>query len=170
MGGPACSLWIPSGSRNAVDLAVERMIRLIPRSWLCLSSPSPDRFHTSDTRPIGGRLYDLAAPLYCSFDACEANEEYASQIAEAFGFWPEPIPLSIGVFCKSRDDHRALADVAAHLAEVTGGVVDFCTPLPEAAELPGRTAVVVEDGRSSTILDAVAMRAWSSRADCWMCK
>ena len=171
MGGPACGLWIPSGSRDAVDLAVERMVRLIARPSPYLS---PRSFNAPDTRPIGGRLNDCAAPMYCSFDSCEANEEDELQVAEAFGFWPEQLPLSIGVCCKSRGDHRALADVAAHLVEASGGVIDFGALLPVAAELPGRTAVVYQDGIPGwlprTMLDAVAMRAWSGRADCWMVK
>jgi Family of unknown function (DUF6368) len=170
MGGPACLLWIPSGTRGAADLAVERMVELIavPAPWV-----SPRNFNTHDTRPIGGREYASAPPPYCSPDP-HRDEGDELQIHDLFGFWPEPEPFAIGVCCNGEDDHRVLADIAAHLAEETGGVIDFGSALPAAAELPGRTATICRNGwpgyQPRTFLDGTAMRAWSRRPDCWMLK
>lgn len=168
MGGPACRLWIPSGARTAADLAVERMVKAV-------ANPGASRhnFNARDTRPIGGRLYEFASPLYCSPD-CWRDEGDELQIQEAFGFWPEPEPFAIGVCSNLPEDHRALADVAAYMAEQTGGVIDFGALLQAAPELPGRTRTIFWNGIAGygarTFLDAVTMRAWSERPDCRMTK
>jgi len=170
MGGPACGLWIPSGSRDTADLAVERMVRLIavPAPWI-----SRHNFNARDTRPIGGRVYEFPPPLYCSPDPC-LDDGDELQIQEAFGFWPDPEHLALGVCCNGEEAYLALADMAAYLTEETGGVIDFGWLLPAATELPGRTAVFCRDGvpgyQPRTFLDGEAMRAWSRRPDCWMLK
>jgi hypothetical protein len=96
-----------------------------------------------------------------------------AEVMAAFGL-PGPLATwSVGTDVNSDDSHRALADVAAYLAEQTGGVIDFNAHLPAAAELPGRAVTVgggVPGRPRRTFLDAVAMRAWSQRPDCWMSK
>ncbi len=170
--GAACGLWIPAGSLTQAQRVVEQMIRKI-------GTPDDNRqdgcFSCEDTQAIGGSKYEFAMPFYCSWEAFDYNvEDEASQIEESFGFRPEPGCFGIGSSVKGRDDDRALAEIAAHLAEQLGGVVDFGVTLAEATELPGRTASLhyraVSGPATRTLLNAEAMRAWSRDPHCWMVK
>jgi hypothetical protein len=115
--------------------------------------------------------------MYCSWPSrCEENWRDADDDADvrtAFGLLGPLLTWDVGTYVNSGDSHRALADVAAYLAEQTDGVIDFCTFLPASAGLPGRAVTIgggVPGRPRRTFLDAVAMRAWAERPDCWMCK
>jgi hypothetical protein len=187
MGGPACGLWVPHGSLAVVEAAAERMVRAIAvtrtgagvpsarptrrRRWQ--SDPPPARhFDVADTSPIGGRAYRTTSPLYCTPDDAYRDEVAEVEVLDAFGLPPDRVHWSLGAFVNSGDAHRALADVAAHMAEQTGGVIDFGTLLEAASDLPGAAPVVggYMGRRRRTLLDAVAMRAWSRRPGCRMVK
>jgi hypothetical protein len=198
MGGPACTLWIPHGTHSVAEVAADRMIRAVeitsteddsvitndPRGRRARRRQEGVRrraqalrvgdFYVQDTRAIGGRLHESGSPLYCS---PPREHEWRDEVAEvevldAFGFQPDPIGWSLGAYVNSDDAHRQLAELAAHLAEQTGGVIDFCTYLPAATALPGIVRVVGGyTGRPRrTLLDSVALRAWANHPGCWMCK
>lgn len=200
MGGPACGLVVPLESNEVVRIAVDRMIRAVyvPEGIEFGKDPRGRRakryrkqvrlqetdlksgcFHVQDTRAIEGRFFTLSYPMSCSppppREQSFRNEDEDAELSEIFGF---PLPLTeweIVTFVNGREAHRALADIAAYLSEQTGGVISFggCLKETVAAELPGR---VVTTGGGKTgrprrmFLDAVAMRAWSRRSDCYMCK
>ena len=185
MGGPACGLWIPDGTLSVAEAAADRMIRWIelptttepesihndPRGRRTKRmrtgttrrgrSPRAGDFSVQDTRAINGRIYELGSPLYCSPTGgveVLSDGEVAEMLA-AFGFLPDPVSWSLGSFVNSDDAHHQLADIAAHMAEQTGGVIDFGTFLEAAIELPGIVYVLGSTGRQGrTLLDAVAMR------------
>jgi hypothetical protein len=178
--GPACGLWFPFGSADQADAAVERLVGSLGR---------PGRFHhrrsfsTRDTRPIGGRVYDLLGACLCCGPLRPSAEVagYEAAVEGAFGFRPDPRTISLDAGASVPDDHRKLAEVAAYLAEQTGGVIDLDRPpwSPKRppwsdASLPGRVHVLFRDGDRKRgrklVLDAAAMRSWSRHPDCRMPK
>ncbi|HVK13321.1 MAG TPA: DUF6368 family protein [Gemmataceae bacterium] len=158
MGGPACGLWVPHGSLAVVETAAEQMVRAIAvaragggapvaRSTRRRRRPVPYPrrhfyFDVADTGPIGGRAYQTTSPLYCALDVAYRDEVAEVEVLDSFGFPPDPVHWSLGAFVNSDDVHRSLADVAAHLAEQTGGVIDFGRFLEAAADLPGAAPTV----------------------------
>lgn len=198
MGGPSCGLWIPQGTHAVAEAAADRMIRWIEISSTPLTEVLPNDprgrrarrrraetirrgrvprsgdFSVQDTRAIGGRFYEFGSPLYCS---PPREHEWRDEVAEVevldgFGFRPDPVGWSLGAFVNSDAAHHQLADVAAYMAEQTGGVIDFGSFLQNAPELPGVVRVVggYTERYRRTLMDAVAMRAWACRPDCWMVK
>lgn len=171
MGGPACGLWIPEGLRERAEIVIAQMVRDIAEA----GRDRPHDFATSDTRRIGGHRYGDSIPMYCNWEKRLDEDEFDElQVAEGFGFRPEPGSYAIGTHVKGDDAHRALAEVAAYLAEQLGGVIDFGTVLPEAIELPGWSLELdylsIGGWARRTALDAEAMRAWSRHPRCWMLK
>ncbi|WP_439625572.1 DUF6368 family protein [Gemmata sp.] len=124
----------------------------------------------------------MASPLCCGeFRLDPEIEGYEDGIEEAFGFRPDPESISISACCNLPDDHRALAVVAAYLAEQTRGVVRFDQPpwtliRPRLKDvlLPGRSRKLLWNGLRKhgwqVFLDGEAMRAWSRHPDCVMPK
>jgi hypothetical protein len=178
--GPACELWVPLGSGDNADSSVERLVRLVARPGRFTSRLG---FHTRDTRPIGGRAYDLLGSALCCGPRRPSVEldGFEAAVEEAFGFRPDPETISLDVGGGLPGEHRKLAEVAAYLAEQTGGVIDLDRPpwslkQPPWSDggLPGRVHVVFRDGNPKLgrklVLDAVAMRAWSRHPDCQMPK
>jgi hypothetical protein len=106
---------------------------------------------------------------------------YEAGVEVAFGFRPDPWAISLDACGNAPDDHRKLAELAAYLAEQTGGVIDLDRPpwspkRPPWSDksLPGRVHVLFRDGgrkgARKLLLDAGAMRAWSRHPDCRMPK
>lgn len=167
--GPSCGMWIPAGTLAKAGRVIEAMIQEIGQPDFV---QSVEDFYATDTRPIGGELYGLPVPLFCAWEAFERDEDGERQVETAFGFRPEPGSYAIGSHAKSDNAHRMVAEVAAYLAEELGGVIDFCYPLKEAAELTGRKMELryeaIGGSALRTVLDAKAMRAWSRHPRCWM--
>jgi len=149
----------------------------------------PDRlnyrlsFNTRDTRPIGGRAYELLGVCLCCGPLRQdvEVEGYEDAVEEAFGFRPDPQTISLDAGGNGPDDHRKLAELAAYLAEQTGGAIDLDKP-PWSLKrspwsdngLPGQARVLLWHGNRKAgwklVLDGAAMRAWSQRPDCQMPK
>jgi hypothetical protein len=193
-------LWIPQEAADRTIRVIDLMIRAIeiprePQEFELPNDPKGRRakrrreeeqrrekeprtgcFQVRDTRPIGGRLSRLSGqPFSCASPDRWAteyrDEEDEELIIEAFGLTGPLFRCSVSTHVSGSDAERMLADIAAHLAEQTGGVIDFGTRLPAVVELPGRTLLIgagIKGRGKKTILDAEAIRAWSQRADCWM--
>ena len=157
----ACGLWIPFGTRPAAAASVVRLGDLVADQTFARS------MWITDTRPIGGRQYPSGNGLDFYW---EGDRDVAGAVAvlDGFGWVPDPCPLALAL-AKS-GDHPLLAEVAAFLAGETGGVIDLCGRLQEAAKLPGRAveAQLFDTGYRRTYLDAVAMRAHARNPRCRM--
>ncbi|WP_020470035.1 DUF6368 family protein [Zavarzinella formosa] len=166
----AVGLWIPTGALARSHDVVADLRRTVADAYLTTSC-DPESFFVADTRTIGGWLNDRAAHLYCAWDLALWDDVDGPEVERVFGIQPERGAFAIGSHVDGADAERTLAVVAARLAEQTGGVVNLFHALLEAAELPGRAALVRTgngDMREDTVLDAVAMRAWSNHPRCWM--
>lgn len=203
MGGPACGMWIPAATNQRMIVVVDRMIRTLDRPKLPSTVhlrndprgrrrrrqllreqemeqlPRSHRFDLHDTRPFGGRYYELWQPMYCSppYECVPEIRDEVEDLAvcEAFDLAPPLTTWSVGTFVNCDDSHRALAEIVAYLLEQVGGVVDFGARLSDdfIADLPGHIELI-RGGQFSCakhhFLDAVAMRAWSKLPKCWMSK
>jgi hypothetical protein len=168
----SCVLWIPAGTFDKAEEVVAQMIRAI-----CLPGHGKDGkgcfdIETKDTRPIGGRQYEVSAGLYCVFETIDRDLDAERQVEATFGAPPEPGFYALGSDDEGDEPNCMLAEFAAFLAEQVHGVVGFgCLP-QEAADLPGQTLALRRESRDGPkwrmVLDAVAMRAWSQHPRCWM--
>ena len=168
----SCIVRIPVGSLARAEQIVEWMIRAI-----CLPGHGGDGkccfdIETKDTRPIGGRQYEVSAGLYCIFETTDRDLDAEREVEAVFGFRPEPGYYHIGSDHDHDDANRMLAEFAAYLTEQVGGVVEFgCLP-QDVAGLTGQVHALKEEFFDWTtwrvVLDATALREWSRDPRCLM--
>lgn len=162
--GPSAGIWLRSDLSSAEIAALDEVLQAI--SERCEGGRRARDFWITDGRPVGsdyrgdGRPFALlmGAPSFLDLDPDDIEAE--------LGFLPAE-ELAVSALANAPDDHRILACLCIHLAELFGGMIDYGGPLPDtAAEVAEGTfhgfwyRAVAGNRAENHVVDPAFLRGW----------
>jgi hypothetical protein len=131
MGGPSASILLRERLTRAERDQIHSAVRAVSSDVHANQVYACD-FWVNDMRPLGGSYVGNGRPFGLGFHEPDENpglildwepEELDRLVAE-IGFMPQQ-KVGYMAFCNGREDHVILAHLTLHVAELTGGMIDF---------------------------------------------
>lgn len=119
----------------------------------------------SSTVECGGTYRGDPRPMVGGPEPVDWTADEAARVLAFLGWVPQE-EWTLGAMGNRSVDHLVLAELAAHLAEEVGGVVDVEVETPPPVEVTrlGRSLLVSKSGRlHHYLLEPTVLRAWTTR-------
>lgn len=162
--GPSAGIWLKDGLSAADVAALDEVLGAV--SERCEGGRRARDFWVTDGRPIANDYRGEGRPFSLLMGKLHIPHLDPADIEAKLGFLPVA-EIAISGLAKAQDDHRILACLCIHLAELFGGLIDFGGPLPDiAAEVDEGTfhgfsyRAVAGNTAENHVCDPAFLRGW----------